>query len=366
VSPDDPKSIRPARATSPATGGNRPREEQESLGADQSAADADQTVADADQTASDSDQRLADRDQNKAAGDQRASDRDQEVADRNQDARPTDAAEDLAYEASRAEREQGTRERARNIFARSQMAAERAAQAIRRAETARLRDLNASVRDLAAEERDHAALEAAREQGNADAVLDAALRYAAEVRERAADDRARAAADRERAARDRELAAADLEQTVAELQQANLDALTGAYRRGLGDSVLQHEIDRAARSDGRLVLAFVDVDGLKEVNDRDGHAAGDALLRDVVQVIRSKLRSYDPVVRFGGDEFVCALSSSDLDDARRRFEAIRAELAGVREGASISVGLAAMRAGDTLEDLIARGDAGLYETKHDK
>ncbi len=69
------------------------------------------------------------------------------------------------------------------------------------------------------------------------------------------------------------------------------------------------------------MLAFVDVDGLKEVNDRDGHAEGDALLIDVAATIRSKLRSYDPLVRFGGDEFVCAFSDFDLDAVRVRFDA---------------------------------------------
>ena len=70
------------------------------------------------------------------------------------------------------------------------------------------------------------------------------------------------------------------------------------------------------------MLAFVDVDGLKAVNDRDGHAAGDRVLESVVRAIRTRLRSFDPVIRYGGDEFVCGLSGTDLAQAERRFDSI--------------------------------------------
>ncbi len=214
-----------------------------------------------------------------------------------------------------------------------------------------MRDLGAEARDRAAEERD---LQAAQAEPTGPG---------AEARARAAADRARAALDRERAAAEREQAAIDRQLVRAALAEAHLDELTGTFRRGQGALALKHELERARRSGGQLVLAFVDVDGLKEVNDRDGHAAGDALLIDVVETIRSQLRSYDPVVRFGGDEFVCAVCDLDLDGVRHRFNAINRELGRRREGASISVGLAELQSGDTLEDLTARGDAALYEVK---
>src|SRR5262249_2338892 len=97
----------------------------------------------------------------------------------------------------------------------------------------------------------------------------------------------------------------------AELQRAHLDALTGAFRRAVGRLALRNEIERARRADGRFVIAFVDVDDLKGVNDRDGHAAGDRVLRTLAATMRANLRSYDPIVRFGGDEFVCGISSID-------------------------------------------------------
>jgi diguanylate cyclase len=112
-----------------------------------------------------------------------------------------------------------------------------------------------------------------------------------------------------------------------------------------------------------LVVAYVDVDGLKEVNDRHGHAAGDALLRAIVTALRSKLRPYDPVVRWGGDEFVCAISDAELEDARGRIDEIRGLPAETHPGASMSVGLAALGQGDTVDALIERADEALLEAR---
>jgi diguanylate cyclase (GGDEF)-like protein len=230
--------------------------------------------------------------------------------------------------------------------------------AMRRDAMAQARDLDARARDVAAEARDEAAAFLDKELGDL-----AGSGKAARARVWAAADRARAAADREQAAADREHSARDLERAQAELERAQFDGLTGAYRRELGEVELTHEISRARRSDGRLVLAFVDVDSLKGTNDRHGHAAGDALLCSVVDAIRSHLRSYDPVVRLGGDEFVCVLSDTDLDGARHRFEEIKDALRQETASGSISVGLAALRPSDTLADLTARGDAALYRAK---
>jgi diguanylate cyclase (GGDEF)-like protein len=112
------------------------------------------------------------------------------------------------------------------------------------------------------------------------------------------------------------------------------------------------------------VLAFVDIDGLKRVNDDQGHAAGDAVIRAVVAGMQAHLRAYDPVVRLGGDEFVCALGDCTLEEADRRFELIRGAIEQIRPGASISVGFAPLRSDDTLEQLIDRGDTALYDAKH--
>lgn len=174
--------------------------------------------------------------------------------------------------------------------------------------------------------------------------------------------RARAAADREQAARDRINAGHERARLEAELRSAHLDQLTGAYRREMRQLALSHEIDRARRSDGRFVLAFVDVDRLKAVNDRDGHAAGDRVLSSVVRIIRAKLRSFDPIVRYGGDEFVCGLTGTDVAEAERRFESIGIAIeADTRVG--ISVGFAELAAGDTADLLTERADEAMLEVK---
>jgi diguanylate cyclase (GGDEF)-like protein len=218
------------------------------------------------------------------------------------------------------------------------------------------RDQAATDRESAAADRDEAASD--RDQTQAAADQQASNRY------QAAADRKAAAADRKAAAGDRVAAKHDREQAKVELRHAQIDELTGAFGRKLGTLALEREINRAGHGNGRLVLAFVDVDGLKQVNDREGHAAGDALLRDVVGAIQTHLRSYDPVVRFGGDEFVCALGDSMPDQARCRFQEIQATIEQTQPAASISVGFAALRPEDTLEQLTERGDTALYEAKH--
>jgi diguanylate cyclase (GGDEF)-like protein len=148
----------------------------------------------------------------------------------------------------------------------------------------------------------------------------------------------------------------------AELLSAHLDDLTGALRREIGRLELSHEIDRARRADGRFVIAFLDVDGMKRVNDQDGHAAGDNVLRVLVGTLRSNLRSFDPIVRYGGDEFVCGLGGVDHDVTERRFDVIcRSVQSDV--GVGISVGIAGLEPDETLDQLISRADAELLSAK---
>ena len=193
----------------------------------------------------------------------------------------------------------------------------------------------------------------------------------AETREEQIDDhdcaaamqRAAAALDREHAVSDRRLAAADREHAAAERSAAGADELTGALRRGVGLAAVQREIERAHRTNGPLVLAFVDLDGLKEVNDSCGHAAGDRLLKRTAELITTHLRPYDVVVRIGGDEFVCSLHGIGTDAVRQRFELVSADLTTAPEAGSISVGLAEMKAGDSLDDLILKADLALLATR---
>jgi diguanylate cyclase (GGDEF)-like protein len=248
--------------------------------------------------------------------------------------------------------------------------AEHSRAASMRDQARQLRDQTSGARLAAAEQRDAAA----RSRDRAAARRDAAAQMRDELavsrdpaaitaRELAAADRREAELDRQRAGEDRAQAHIDREALQSALEEAHLDDLTGTFRRGMGVLALQAEIDRARRSGTPLVLGFVDVDDLKVHNDKQGHAYGDALLLDVVTSIRSNLRSYDPVVRFGGDEFICGLAGATLDEARARFDEIGRALFEVRPGATITTGFAELRAGDTLESLVERGDVALYEAK---
>ncbi|MFI5312623.1 MAG: GGDEF domain-containing protein [Candidatus Dormibacteria bacterium] len=142
--------------------------------------------------------------------------------------------------------------------------------------------------------------------------------------------------------------------------QVTVDELTGALRRGAGLAALQREIDRSRRIPGKgLVVIFIDVDGLKAVNDRDGHAAGDERLRETVAALRQRLRSYDLVVRYGGDEFLCVLTDSRAAEAVRTAASLCQHVVR-RTGGSVSVGIAELTAGDSVDALVERADAALY------
>jgi diguanylate cyclase (GGDEF)-like protein len=325
------------------------------LSGDQTLADSDQTVADADQTASDADQTAADADQAAANDDQAASDL---LFEAGGDA--------LLYDASRVARDGTSARRRRN--------------ARERVDAAAARDATAAARDLAAAARDEAAARwddelAAREHpgSRSDGALKAVLARAVESRRAAAADRAtaaagrlRAAADREQAARDRDQAAQDRAQAAQDrialahqVAIAETDELTGARARAAGLAELDHEVDRAHRTAHQLVVGYVDVIGLKAVNDASSHAAGDELLRCVVRTIRAHLRSYDLVVRLGGDESLCVMSDTSADIAGARFEAIRVALADEPGAPQIRVGMADLLPDETASALVSRADAAL-------
>jgi diguanylate cyclase (GGDEF)-like protein len=325
----------------------------EELATAQAAADASQTAADADQTAQDTDQTGSERDQAAADIDQTAADRDQTAADRDEAADPVrTVAEKAAYEKSRDEREQST-------HARLVTHAERDATASARILTATERDAMAAARDEGARRRDARAEAIDRSIDASNSSLADQLQL---LRAQAAADRARAAADRERAAADRALSTLERTRLEDGLRTAHLDDLTGAYRRGMGRLAISNEIERARRGDGRFVLAFVDIDEMKGINVRHGHAAGDLVLQALVRILRSKLRPFDPVIRYGGDEFVCGLGGVDLADAEIRFRDVDSALR-VEVGVGISVGLATLEIGETPDQLTARADARLLEIK---
>ena len=210
--------------------------------------------------------------------------------------------------------------------------------------TAARRDIEADARDAAAAARDKlaAALDAEIERlenspitrGENESAGVVLLIHSLHNRRRAASSRARAAEQREAAARDREMArldriaaSADLRAAAEELAAEGVDHLTRALRRRVGLLALQREIDRTTRGREQLVVAFVDVDGLKKINDTQGHDAGDRVLAGVAESIAGQLRSYDVIMRFGGDEFVCSMAGQGLDAVRERFDEIATTMA---------------------------------------
>jgi diguanylate cyclase (GGDEF)-like protein len=337
---------------------------------EQTLADSEQTLADSEQTLADADQSSGERDQTSADSDQVASDRDQAASDRDL-AHGVDPAE---YGASRDIRRRTARQRGQTAAARLESAHERDATAAARDLAGLARDRAATARDLAMAQSDaYYVHDGPRAVTGAEIVMRAAeqRRRATEYRVRAAEHRARAARDREAAATDREQGAGDRLQARADrealsraLALTEIDPLTGARTRAAGLTDLDHEIDRGRRTGATLVVAYVDVVGLKSVNDSEGHDAGDRLLKRVVALIGEHLRSYDLIIRLAGDEFLCAMSSMTILEARERFSAIAGALAGTSEAGALRTGFAELTADESAAELIARADNQLIASRH--
>lgn len=317
-----------------------------------------QTLADTEQTAADTDQTASDRDEASSDSDQAASDRDQAASDRDL----AQGGDRDVHAASAGSRDRGTEQRLEGVKSRAQGSTTRDAVASSRDRAAEARDQAADRldRDLEARDAEWKADTAGELPSKARADRDRAAadrRRAAEARRRAASDREQAAADRKHAARYRAEARKEHAALLRQVSVAETDPLTGARARAPGLTDLEIEIDRARRSSGQLAVGYVDVVGLKAVNDSRGHAAGDALLETTVRLIRAHLRPYDVIIRIGGDEFVCSMSGATLEDARQRFGEIQADAAAT--GLGIKFGIAALQPGDGASDVIERADAEL-------
>ena len=166
-----------------------------------------------------------------------------------------------------------------------------------------------------------------------------------------------------------------LSELQEELRQlATVDELTGlANRRGFF-ALGEHELLLAARTRAAVALMFLDVDGLKAVNDEHGHACGDQLLKEAADVVRETIRASDLAGRLGGDEFCVLLMGSPELDADRVVERMREAVdrhnaaPDRRFHVSFSIGLSALPGGRsvTLEELIDAADEAMYEDKRRK
>jgi len=156
--------------------------------------------------------------------------------------------------------------------------------------------------------------------------------------------------------------------TVVENQSLH-DTVSGALNRRGIDQRFAIELERAHRNNYTLSIALIDIDHFKNINDTAGHAAGDHALRQVVEAISSRLRSYDFFGRYGGDEFLLVLPQTSCQNAVKITERIQQAVAtlALSKGApliTLSIGLTQAVPGETVVPIMARADTALYQAKH--
>jgi diguanylate cyclase (GGDEF)-like protein len=141
-------------------------------------------------------------------------------------------------------------------------------------------------------------------------------------------------------------------------RQSLTDPVTGLPNRGYLDTALAREVRSASRNAGTLSVAIIDLDHFKEVNDAEGHQAGDDLLAELATTWARHLRVGSDLVRYGGDEFILLLPGHTAEEATAVLERLRAS---ARHPSS--VGLTEWGPDDTTDSFIARADAALYRAK---
>lgn len=142
---------------------------------------------------------------------------------------------------------------------------------------------------------------------------------------------------------------------------AETDPLTGCFNR----RVFRELVDevRADGASGGVVL-LIDMDGLKAINDRQGHAAGDEAIRAVAEAIRSRTRTTDIAVRWGGDEFVVVITGASRAEGEGRRAQIVAAIG--EAGLSASAGIASYGPGTDIMDAVQEADATMYQLKAER
>jgi len=172
-------------------------------------------------------------------------------------------------------------------------------------------------------------------------------------------------------AAEKEQALADLRDRVAELEYLlQTDQLTGLLnRRGL-EFAAQRTLANAARYGETGVLALIDLDGFKRVNDEHGHAAGDAALKLVGKILNEHIRGTDYAARLAGDEFAVlwvrampAALEQRVRTLKRKLNSAVLSWDGVQIALKASAGTASYDAGTSLDDLLRRADTAMYRRK---
>jgi diguanylate cyclase (GGDEF)-like protein/PAS domain S-box-containing protein len=155
------------------------------------------------------------------------------------------------------------------------------------------------------------------------------------------------------------------------LRQASTDSLTGICNRRYFVAQAEQEMRRARRFDRPVSVMMLDLDHFKPINDRHGHAVGDAVLQGVVRRAGESLRQSDQLARFGGEEFAAILPETNLASAMEVAERLRLHLAerpiiaaGTAVPCTVSIGVAEMQTNDvSIDNLLRRADEALYRAK---
>ncbi|MGF6592692.1 diguanylate cyclase [Pseudomonas sp. 2835] len=154
-------------------------------------------------------------------------------------------------------------------------------------------------------------------------------------------------------------------------QKALIDPLTGLPNRAAWSERVDQEVLQWQESGGHLLMAILDLDHFKRINDSYGHLAGDKVLKIVASVLRKRLRSQDFIARFGGEEFVLLIPQTSLAAGCQLAETLRAAIEacpfhfkGERVTITLSIGISAFRSGERSEVVLKRADEALYRAKH--
>jgi len=149
---------------------------------------------------------------------------------------------------------------------------------------------------------------------------------------------------------------------------SHTDFLTGLYNRHKLDAVLANAIVESRERERPFGIILLDVDHFKQVNDKYGHQAGDALLKEMATLLKGNIRDADVVGRWGGEEFLVISPDNHEQGTLSLAEKLRSVVAShafpVVNAKTISLGASNFRDGDTTESLIERCDEALYRAKH--
>jgi len=155
---------------------------------------------------------------------------------------------------------------------------------------------------------------------------------------------------------------------------ARIDSLTGCYSRGYGLELLDRQIKLSHRSKSPLLLAFLDIDNFKGINDTFGHEEGDKVLKEVVKLLKSSLREIDIICRMGGDEFLLIFPDISLKEAPLIKERLNNNLTKLNHSLKkpykidLSIGLSEYNPDkpQPMDELIRIADQKMYDEKKNK